>query len=388
MLTTSPPLHEDEPGVVPDDASSGDGGAITCLPWRAMETEIGAWNALAQRASEPNPFYESWYLLPSLHHLGSAECVEILRFERHGRLAGLLPIVRSRRYYRWPMPNLTGWLHANAFLGTPLIERGAERAFWHALLEWADSSARTAMFLHLRAVPLDGPVHRGLTAALGNRTSAIVHREERALLHSALSPDEYLEASLSGKKRKEIRRQWNRLAECGEVTVERLRGSDRLEDWTADFLALEAAGWKGSAGSALASQNATQGLFREALSGAAAHGRLERLALRLDGKPIAMLATFLTPPGAFSFKTAFDEDFARFSPGVLLQREYLNALTRPEIAWTDSCAAEDHPMIDHLWRERRTLGRLSIAIGGSLRRALFRRFVSAELTRNPAGPAA
>ncbi len=383
MLTTSPPLHEDEPGVVPDD-----GGAIACLPWRTMDAEVGAWDALAQRASEPNPFYESWYLLPSLHHLGSAECVEMLRFERHGRLAGLLPIVRSRRYYRWPVPNLAGWLHANAFLGTPLIERGAERPFWRALLEWADGSARTEMFLHLRAVSLDGPVHRGLTAALGDRTSAIVHREERALLRSPLSPDAYLEASLSGKKRKEIRRQWNRLAECGEIAVERLRGSDRLEDWTGEFLALEAAGWKGSAGSALASQNATRAIFREALSGAAARGRLERLALRLDGKPIAMLATFLTLPGAFSFKTAFDEDFARFSPGVLLQREYLDMLTRPEIAWTDSCAAEDHPMIDHIWRERRALGRISIAIGGPVRRALFRRFLSAELARNPAGHSA
>ncbi|MFC0686091.1 GNAT family N-acetyltransferase [Novosphingobium clariflavum] len=353
-----------------------------------MDAEVGAWDALAQRASEPNPFYESWYLLPSLHHLGSAECVEMLRFERHGRLAGLLPIVRSRRYYRWPVPNLAGWLHANAFLGTPLIERGAERPFWRALLEWADGSARTEMFLHLRAVSLDGPVHRGLTAALGDRTSAIVHREERALLRSPLSPDAYLEASLSGKKRKEIRRQWNRLAECGEIAVERLRGSDRLEDWTGEFLALEAAGWKGSAGSALASQNATRAIFREALSGAAARGRLERLALRLDGKPIAMLATFLTLPGAFSFKTAFDEDFARFSPGVLLQREYLDMLTRPEIAWTDSCAAEDHPMIDHIWRERRALGRISIAIGGPVRRALFRRFLSAELARNPAGHSA
>ena len=60
-----------------------------------------------------------------------------------------------------------------------------------------------------------------------------------------------------------------------------------------------------------------------------------------------MLATFLTPPGAFSFKTTFDEAFARFSPGVLLQRENLELLARPSIEWTDSCADMDHPMIDH-----------------------------------------
>ncbi|HWU02973.1 MAG TPA: GNAT family N-acetyltransferase, partial [Novosphingobium sp.] len=109
----------------------------------------------------------------------------------------------------------------------------------------------------------------------------------------------------------------------------------------------------------------------EALAGAATRGRLERLSLRLDGRAIAMLATFLAPPMAFSYKTAFDEDYARFSPGVLLQRENLDLLERPGVAACDSCAAADHPMIDHMWRERRDIGHLSIAIGGAARRGAF-----------------
>jgi hypothetical protein len=98
-----------------------------------------------------------------------------------------------------------------------------------------------------------------------------------------------------------------------------------------------------------------------------------------------MLANFLTAPGAFSFKTAFDERYARFSPGVLLQLENLAMLEREDIAWCDSCAAADHPMIDSLWMERRSIGRISIAIGGTTRRAAFERLVAMELNRNPAG---
>jgi hypothetical protein len=60
-------------------------------------------------------------------------------------------------------------------------------------------------------------------------------------------------------------------------------------------------------------------------------------------------------------------------------------LGRAGIDWVDSCAAADHPMIDHIWRERRPMGRLSIAIGGKLRRALFARLLKAELGRSPAG---
>ena len=98
-----------------------------------------------------------------------------------------------------------------------------------------------------------------------------------------------------------------------------------------------------------------------------------------------MLANFLTPPGAFSYKTAFDEDYARFSPGVLLQRENLAILDRSAVEWVDSCAAEAHPMIDHLWRERRAIARHSLAIGGKLRRAAFATIAKRETGHRPGG---
>jgi hypothetical protein len=105
---------------------------------------------------------------------------------------------------------------------------------------------------------------------------------------------------------------------------------------------------------------------------------LERLALKLDGKAIAMLATFLAPPGAYSFKTTFDEAYARFSPGLLLQLENLDLLTRPGIEWADSCAVEGHSMIERIWREKRRLVSRNIAIGGPLRRAAFRTLMAYE----------
>ena len=129
----------------------------------------------------------------------------------------------------------------------------------------------------------------------------------------------------------------------------------------------------------MANDRETTALMTAALQGAAERGRLERLALSLDGAPIAMLANFLCPPGAFSFKTAFDERYARFSPGVLIQRENLALLDRADIDYCDSCASADHPMIDHVWRERRAIGRYSIGIGGPLRRAIFRTITFFEM---------
>ncbi|HUD29815.1 MAG TPA: GNAT family N-acetyltransferase [Novosphingobium sp.] len=362
--------------------------SLTCVPWRDLEAEVAGWDRLAGVASEPNPFFESWYLLPSLRHLPGTDGVMVLRYEENGELAGLMPVARSPRYYRWPVPQISSWLHANCFCGVPLVARGSEMSFWRAVLDWADREPGTALFMHLRAMVLGGPVHVALEAVTAGdgRQVELVHAEARAMLASTLAPDAYLDASLSGKKRKELRRQSSRLAEEGAVAFVRRTDDEGIDAWCADFLSLEQAGWKGKAGSALACEPGTERMFRDALRGGAVNGRLERLTLTLDGRPLAMLATFLSPPGAYSYKTAFAEDFARFSPGVLLQRENLAMLEHPDIAWSDSCASADHPMIDHLWRERRAIGRLSIAIGGGLRRAAFRRFVRAEMARNPAGP--
>jgi hypothetical protein len=91
-----------------------------------------------------------------------------------------------------------------------------------------------------------------------------------------------------------------------------------------------------------------------------------------------MLVNFLAPPGSFSFKIAFDEDYARFSPGVLIQIENLRILARPDIGWMDSCAVADHSMINSLWGERRRMVRATVPLAGAVRGLTFRISRAAE----------
>ncbi|MWV27687.1 GNAT family N-acetyltransferase [Erythrobacter sp. GH3-10] len=357
--------------------------------WSEFEgrDRIAAWDALAQCAAEPNPFYESWYLLPSLRALDRRGDVTLLTLQANGQLAGLMPVLRTRDYYGHPIPHLRNWLHPNCFCGQPLVAKGLEQEFWQALLAWCDGHAGLSLFLHLSHAPAHGPLRSALKSVLAGeaRPAAEVMREERAMLHTAQPAEDYFAQSVSAKKRKELRRQHRRLAEEGDLSVERLTDYSQVAEWTRDFLELESRGWKGDAGSALNSDHDTRAIFQHAIAGAAARGRLERLAIRLDGRPIAMLATFTTGRHAFSFKTAYDEDYARFSPGVLLQRENLAMLEQDGFEWADSCASPDHPMIDHIWRERRVIERLSIGIGGALRRAAFSTLIRLETGRAAGG---
>ncbi len=361
---------------------------VRALAWRdwAQDDQRQRWQVLADAATTPNPFFEPWYLLPALESFDPSGSTCLFTVELGGELVGLMPFCLAGRYGRWPLPHLTTWHHPNAFLGVPLVRAGCEALFWDALFAWVDRQRR-ALFLHLLAMPLEQPLTQALfdVASVGHRPAALVMREQRALLHSPLSPETYLERALTGKKRKELRRQHARLAEQGDLAFARHDDATDIEAWVEQFLALEQGGWKGKAGSAMASAPQTASLFRSALAQAAALGKLERLAITLDGRPIAMLANFITAPGSFSYKTAFDEAYSRFSPGVLLQRENLALLNRADITWCDSCAAPDHPMIDSLWTERRPIGRISIAIGGKARRTAFNLLLALELGRNPTG---
>ncbi len=348
-------------------------------PWRAFADRAG-WDALASRAAEPNPFAERWCLEAGLAVFDPAGATQLATLTTDGQLVGLLPLARSWHYEGYPFPHIANWLHANAFCGAPLVAAGYEHTFWRELLAWADRHAGIALFLHLEHLPAHGPLYAALrdVCAIEHRPNAVVHRLDRAQLASDLPPQAYFDASMSGKKRKELRRQHARLAEQGELRFERRLDDVGLAEWCEAFLALERSGWKGAEGSALACNPRKATFFTDALRGAAQHRRLERLAISLDGAPIAMLANFVTPPGAYSFKTTYDERYARFSPGVLLQRENLDLLARGDIEWTDSCAAADHPMIERIWREKRRIVRVSVAIGGPLRRAAASVILRAE----------
>lgn len=336
---------------------------------------VAAWDRLAEEASEPNPFAERWCLQSALHLLDPERHARLVlvRDGSDGPVIGIMPLAPAAHYGRLPLRHVTGWAHPNHFLGIPLVRAGFESLFWSILLGWCDAAPWARTLLQLPRLTEDGPLHRALidVARVRGGEAEVVHREERALLESNLSPTDYWDAAVRAKKRKELRRQANRLAEQGAVQFRRWQAGEPLDPWIDAFLDLEARGWKGRAGSALASHSDTTAWFRAILTAAGEAGKLDIRALDLNDRPLAMLINFFAPPGGFSFKTAFDEDYARFSPGVLLQQVNLDLLDDLRLNWVDSCAAPGHPMIDSVWRERRALVWVNVPLSAAPDRLRF-----------------
>ena len=372
-------------GAMPRAASCGLPDGFHLLDWRKVDLDglQASWSRLADNASAPNAFFEAGFLVPSLSIFDPEGVVSLALLVEGGQLRAVMPSTSKSNYHGRRLPHRANWLHANMFCGAPLVEAGYEEAFWTAYLATCDQQAGTSWFAHFSHLPADCAVTRALqkVSLSQHRQMQIVHRETRAVLNRGSTPQAHLAHAMTPKARKELRRQRRRLEELGTVETVRSRAQEGLQRWIEDFLLLETKGWKGDSGSSLASDTHTTALFMQALTQAAELGRLERLSLTLDGKPMAMLATFLAHPGSFSFKTAFDEEYARYSPGMQLQLENLALLDDPELAWCDSCAAPDHPMIERIWRDKREMCSITVEAGSGWRRQLGKLWARIEAWR-------
>ena len=350
FLTDAPVPGADAPGR---HAAAGHAWSRTLTDWSKLEAFADQWRELAAAATEPNPFYEPWMLLPALRAFATRDRVEVTLAFRGDVLCGLFPVA-----YRRGRAEL--WRHPYCYLTAPLVRRGCERI---AMRCWLDAMAGRAALIRIEDMPASGRARMHLVDELNDRAwpALFTQAYTRAVLRRAGSPDEFLTRALAGKRRKEFRRQRTRLSELGTLTTDELAPGADPAPWIDQLLALESMGWKGRAGVASVADRA---FLAEMAAGAAREGKLQMLALRLDGRPLALKLNLFAGEGAFAFKIAFDETYARFSPGVLLELDNVEHAHRlPALRWMDSCAAPNRFMINHLWPDRREMQTVFFATG-------------------------
>ncbi|WP_170984175.1 GNAT family N-acetyltransferase [Rhodoligotrophos defluvii] len=310
------------------------------------------WAALARSAIEPSIAADPAWVLPALQQLAPSHSAELITMKSGHDLAGVA--VLQRTGWRWGLPisAWVSWSHPHHFLGTPLMSSRAAVQGFIDLIQREDVTLFTKM-------TLDGPAMAALQEAAA-RTGArltVTARHSRACYRPNGAFSEYMAKVFPRKRRKEFRRLRARLGELGKLQLRRLGPAEDVSAWLDRFEALEAAGWKGRRRTALAHDPRVSRFLRDVAHRLAADGRLLFWALHLDGRPIAMLFAMVSGAQAWLGKIAYDEAFAPFSPGVLLMLDATADLDqRRDLTLVDSCAVPGHPMIEHLWVDRISIG--------------------------------
>jgi CelD/BcsL family acetyltransferase involved in cellulose biosynthesis len=339
------------------------------VEWRWL-AELGSvaaeWRELAARALDPNIFYEPAFALEAATVFGrDAGAVLVWSGTSPRKLLGFFPARIEQRRYGLRLPILVGWTHAYAPLGTPLVEREAAEPVIAAWLDHVAGNAELPGLLLLPFLPTDGPFAAALDAIL--RRAQMPEADSNRYHRAQLAPSDdrllYVERTLGQHKHKELRRSVRRLGDVGAILFTTATEPEPVAAALQDFFKLESRGWKGQAGTAAACHDDVRGFITAAVAGLAADGKVAINRILIDGSAIALTITLRSADAAWFWKIVYDEDFAAYSPGVILTlavtEELLDDTT---LARTDSCAVANHPMIDHLWRQRLALADRLIAV--------------------------
>nr|WP_249139354.1 GNAT family N-acetyltransferase [Bradyrhizobium japonicum] len=336
--------------------------ARACVPLTAIEP--GQWRALAQRAVEPNGYYlPAWELAVSATARGRSNASALPAFDDSAaRLIGLMPVISLWRALKIPLPALVS-AHPYGTLCSPLLDRDAPLAAATRLLQQARDAGAHALVLN--DVALDGAAMASLDQVLkrDGLKPRILSSYIRASLDTTQDGETLLRDALGAKKLKELRRQRHRLEEHGPVVFEVARSTDEIGPALETFLQLEASGWKGKRGTALAQHAGDATFIRRAVPALAETAQCEIVTLRAGTTPVAAGIVLRHQDRAFFFKLGIDERFAKYSPGVQLTLDLTRHLCAdPAIASADSTASADHPMINPIWRGRFAIGDVLIPL--------------------------
>jgi CelD/BcsL family acetyltransferase involved in cellulose biosynthesis len=318
-----------------------------------------AWADLTKRAS-PNVFMNP-AALAAASGTGFAQVYVLLAWqedEAPKKLLGVWALQMRKIVPFWPVV-LEALPYNYAFLSSPVIDPAFIDEVVPAFLAAIEKSPVLPNVINLPSFNAESPDYDAILKALAARGG-----EQLGLAESA-RPFVTREFGVkrSGSTRKKLRQDWNRLSALGSVDIVNARAPDAVRQAFESFLALEAGSWKGTQGTALLCDEKDAGFVRRLISGLAEQGDASVALLRVDGLAIAAQVLMYCGTMAYTWKTAFNPDYAKYSPGALLIDKITEELfATPGIDAIDSCSAEGSFMAQ-FWTGRRKMVDLLIDIG-------------------------
>jgi CelD/BcsL family acetyltransferase involved in cellulose biosynthesis len=263
------------------------------------------WTALADRLGAPPSLYPDYVAAWARCYAPDAT-IEVVTVRDGGELTGVMPLALHDD------GRATGMAEAEDF-GIVAVDLVTATAVAGSALELG---ARPFVLAPIAAA---ADAVTAVTQAAGNSGHNISTRQvaDRPMVDTIGVWDAYW-ADRGGKLRGEVRRLRRRIEEIGALTEDPGLQIDDLEALLAECMELEASGWKGEEGSALAQRDHERELYLALARWSAERGWLRVPTLRLDGAPIAFQLNIEAHGVKYGLKMGYERELRKFAPGMLL----------------------------------------------------------------------
>ena len=277
------------------------------------------WNRLVDEAGIDHPFLRHEWVRTWWECFKPSGRLHILIVKEGTDPIAIAPLmVDQGRVYGCSVRRLRGIANVYTERFDLILTRRAKEAC-RIIWKFLAAHASTWDMLELRQIP------EGARAAEYLRFWAF---EDRFLLgqwHSSDGPYipintswEVYAKTLSKKHLSHMRGRAKGLHRIGDVRHEIVTGGEHLNSRLDEAFALEAAAWKGKAGTAIINQPDRLAFYRNLLTTAAKGGWLQLHFLTIEGKRIAVQFALLVHNKLYILKSGYDPHYAPFAPSLLL----------------------------------------------------------------------
>lgn len=328
-------------------AGTGTGDGMSWVDLAPWPVQPMPWCGLIGASSERNVFHEPEFLTQAVPFL-APDARLLVGVTASGDWAGALPLRAGRAGF--VVPAICSFSHQYGPLGTPHMAGDVAEAWRRVLDRLQAEGASVLMLPHMRA---EGAVFEGLmaaTAASGRPVDVLTAWRRPVLLAGGAVPV----CKVSMKR-------WRRLNREHDVRHEVIVDPALLMVALEQFLALELAGWKGRAGTALACHADSLAFVRGVVGLYGARGGIFIDRLSVDGRAVAMHIGLASGGEASMWKIAYDEALAAFSVG----RQLLWLISRRlhgagQYSRVDSLAMEEGGALADIWPDRLAMADLLV----------------------------
>jgi hypothetical protein len=357
------------------------------------DSDVRAWQDLAEKAAEPNVYLDPRFLVPARDRGDQAADLRLVVVTQGGEWLAVLAVTTKAVAPHVPVRAATT---GGTFMTThsdrhhPLVRAGREVEALDALLHGLRTVGLPGL-VQLQYFPAEGPLADAL-AEVVRRGSMLVH--ERSRVEAAYATREGVRVErtpqpadgrvvdpplasghLGAGRAKDFRRRVRVLAREGGGPLEL---HDASADPAADdeFVALQSAGWKGDAeqgGAALALDPLAQRWFRDVVGGFRADGDALVLRLVADGRTLWMGYSLRSGRSYFGFLDTYAEEFRKCSPGAVgRMAEAAHVFAATDADSLDPAFDARYVAGTQLYPDRRTYADLLVSTRGLVARTAVR----------------